>query len=430
MIVNRTLHAARIQRGWSQASLASKLETSAKNVSRWEHGETFPSPYYRERLCQLFDLDAGALGLLPSLAETGADMPKPLISPVSSSSFYNVQRFVGHEALLQSLLQQVQPGSVVALNGLPGIGKTTLLQMLIQHPLIQERFRDGIIWIGLGPTPDLPHHITWLAHLLGASTLALEQDYFEGDLLRFLREAIFTRHLLFVLDDVWAVENAFPFLVGSPSVAYVLTTRLPKVAVALASREPYLVPPLSFDTSQRLLTTLVPGLKSIDDRLLQQITALIGGLPLAIMLVGKYLASHSYGGQLRRLEMALNQIMDPAYRLHLSIPIAPVNFQDNDNVCSLDTAIALSDHYLSPRAQMALRALSVLPRAPFYFSEDVALAISGTELEVLDQLVDAGFLEPVEKHSYRIHPVISDYAGYHLQEKTPQVRLVEYMKSM
>lgn len=438
MVANRALYAARMRRGWSQAILANKLETSAKNVGRWERGETFPSPYYRERLCQLFDLDAEALGLLPSstgntLAATNVEKLKPHSSPVSPPSLNNTQRFIEHEALLHDLVEQVQPGSAVALTGLPGSGKTALLQTLIQHPQIQERFPDGIIWIGLGPTPDLPHRIIWLARLLGSSTFTMEQGYSEEHWLLFLREAIFTQHLLLVLDDVWAMEATFPFLIRSPSVAYVLSTRLPKVAIALATREPFVVPPLSLETSQHLLTTLAPCLKSIDERLLGQITALTGGLPLAITLIGKYLASHSYGGQLRRLEMALNQIMDLAYRLHLSIPLPSANFsraQDNDIVCSLDTTIALSDHHLPPLAQTALRALSVLPRGPFSFSEDAALAITATGLEVLDLLVDAGLLEPAEKHSYRMHPVISDYACYHRGERAPQIRLVEYMKNI
>ncbi len=177
MVANRALYAARMRRGWSQAILANKLETSAKNVGRWERGETFPSPYYRERLCQLFDLDAEALGLFPSSTgntstATSAEKLKPHSSPVSPPCFNTTQQFVGHEALLHSLLEQVLPGSVVALTGLPGSGKTALLQMLVQHPQIQERFPDGIIWIGLGPTPDLPHRIIWLARLLGSSTFA------------------------------------------------------------------------------------------------------------------------------------------------------------------------------------------------------------------------------------------------------------------
>ena len=51
-------------RGWSQEDVADKLGTSAVNISRWERGITFPSSYYRQRLCLLFEKDAAQLDLL------------------------------------------------------------------------------------------------------------------------------------------------------------------------------------------------------------------------------------------------------------------------------------------------------------------------------------------------------------------------------
>jgi transcriptional regulator with XRE-family HTH domain len=62
---NERLKAYRIRRTWSQEDLAEKVGTSSKNVGRWERGETFPSPYYRRKLCEVFDLSPGELGLLP-----------------------------------------------------------------------------------------------------------------------------------------------------------------------------------------------------------------------------------------------------------------------------------------------------------------------------------------------------------------------------
>ncbi|QBD75051.1 helix-turn-helix domain-containing protein [Ktedonosporobacter rubrisoli] len=64
----------RLQRGWSQARLAELIGTDAGNVSRWERGFSSPSPYFRERLCQLYDKSARDLGFLPGeLAEEGTN---------------------------------------------------------------------------------------------------------------------------------------------------------------------------------------------------------------------------------------------------------------------------------------------------------------------------------------------------------------------
>lgn len=61
---NLLLKQAREMRGWSQAKVALEIGTSAKIVSRWERGTSFPSPYFREKLCILFEQNAQALGLI------------------------------------------------------------------------------------------------------------------------------------------------------------------------------------------------------------------------------------------------------------------------------------------------------------------------------------------------------------------------------
>jgi NB-ARC domain len=442
---NRALSYARALRGWSQYVVASKIGTSSKNVSRWECGVTFPSPYYRELLCQLFELNAQSLGLLPLSVDddttdtsTSMSMPEPLAAMVSPPpQITDVPRFIGHEALLHELLRQLQLGRSLALVGLPGVGKTTLLGNLLQCSQIRERFPDGIIWVELGPTPDIPGHLSRIARLLGFSMDALEQEESEVGRLhllsQFLHEVFPTRHLLVVLDDIWSTETALPFFIGGPSVTYILTTRLPEVAFALTSQHPYIVPPLPFEASYQLLTTLAPAVEAINRTFLEEIIEFTGGLPLALTLIGKYLAFHSYGGQLHRLETALNKLTDTGYRLHLSSSSVQVNMpqtQNSDNVHSLDKTIALSTQRLPEVAQIALQALSVLPSAPEYFSEEAALAITAIEQEVLDLLVDVGLIEPIKNNSYRIHQVIADYGCYHLKEKAPQVRLIKYMEKV
>ena len=99
MTYNQALTRARSLRGWSQATVAEKLGTSRKNVSRWECGETLPSPYFRERLCQLFECDTEALNLLsPSASgynrDTNVDMTKSLPLPWHRKSCVLSNRFL------------------------------------------------------------------------------------------------------------------------------------------------------------------------------------------------------------------------------------------------------------------------------------------------------------------------------------------------
>jgi transcriptional regulator with XRE-family HTH domain len=66
MASNHRLKQARELRGWSQAKVAEQIGTDATTVSRWERGLFSPTPYFRERLCLLFDKNAEELGLMES----------------------------------------------------------------------------------------------------------------------------------------------------------------------------------------------------------------------------------------------------------------------------------------------------------------------------------------------------------------------------
>lgn len=69
---NHLLRRARQERGWSQRIVADRIGAPQDTmVTRWERGNAIPSPYYIERLCELFDMTATELGLLPE--ETAAE---------------------------------------------------------------------------------------------------------------------------------------------------------------------------------------------------------------------------------------------------------------------------------------------------------------------------------------------------------------------
>ena len=63
--LNSLLHDARLERGWSQQQLAELLGTTSVNISRWENGSNFPTPYYRQKLCEVFGKTPAELGLIP-----------------------------------------------------------------------------------------------------------------------------------------------------------------------------------------------------------------------------------------------------------------------------------------------------------------------------------------------------------------------------
>src|SRR6266700_5521597 len=63
-IPKQMLRKARERRGWTQQELADKLGTTPLAINRWEQGKTFPSSFYRTKLCDVFETSAEALGLV------------------------------------------------------------------------------------------------------------------------------------------------------------------------------------------------------------------------------------------------------------------------------------------------------------------------------------------------------------------------------
>ena len=62
-------------RGWSQEDVATRIGSDPKTVGRWERGLTFPSPYFQQRLVDLFGKDAEALGFIAGQGENSRHAP-------------------------------------------------------------------------------------------------------------------------------------------------------------------------------------------------------------------------------------------------------------------------------------------------------------------------------------------------------------------
>jgi predicted ATPase/transcriptional regulator with XRE-family HTH domain len=119
---NQLLRRARLERGWTQKVVADRI--GAPNdmmVTRWERGTAFPSAYYIERLCQLFEQRASDLGLLP---ESDSAEPSPPVvdrdaehelkqqQPASVGLIYVKQLAPQREPRLQDLLDRIRTENV------------------------------------------------------------------------------------------------------------------------------------------------------------------------------------------------------------------------------------------------------------------------------------------------------------------------------
>ncbi len=428
------LRQEREQRGWSQAHVARHVGTDARTVGRWERGATSPSPHFRTRLCELFQSDASTLGLLHAddeqLPHEGASSPSlPLEDPFLPRLLLPHDHLVGRETLIQEVLYRLQQRGMCTLQGLPGVGKTTLAHALAHHPEIPHLFPDGVLWISPGPTPDLPQVFAHWGALLGVPEAVRTKEHPVEQWSFLLRERLRHRRVLLIVDDAWTLETSLPLLIGGSGCGHLLTTRFPALALSLSVEPPIHVPELTKDQSFHLLTTLVPALLEGEHEEVSPLLERTGGLPLALMLLGKYLRSHAYSGQQRRLLQALRSLSEDQAQWSLSMPFspsAPPNPATHPSAWSLETVIGNSDVHLPPEAQQAFRALSVLPAKPHRFSEAAALAVMGQDASVLDLLSDAGLVESAGSGWYVMHQTIVSYGRKHLHDLSPWTRLVQY----
>src|SRR5579864_9035870 len=183
---NQRLKAERELRGWSQKYVAEQLGADHYYLSRWERGTAFPSPYYRQKLCVLFDKNAQELGLLQEWSSEHDEeaSERAILSPPPTETVHDpaipplsveTTGLVGRDEMFAQLKERLLGGSNVgltAINGLPGVGKTALAVALAHDGDVVGHFHDGILWAAMGPQPNVLGLLSRWGTLLGTPAVA------------------------------------------------------------------------------------------------------------------------------------------------------------------------------------------------------------------------------------------------------------------
>jgi tetratricopeptide (TPR) repeat protein len=201
--------------------------------------------------------------------------------------YSGVTEFVGREADLKQLHQQVQTGTTVAISaisGMGGIGKTELaLQYAYQH-VESPTYPGGICW--LRAREDLGIQIVSFAQT--GLDLSPPEDLELAEKVTWCWQHWRQGAVLVVLDDVQDYQNIRSLLPAAESrFRIVLTTRL-QLGSPVQNLEIKVLTPTA---SLALLRSLVTD-ERIDQQIdeANQICEWLGYLPLGLELVGRYLA--------------------------------------------------------------------------------------------------------------------------------------------
>ena len=236
---NPLLRRQRELRGWSQGQVAKELQAlfpgiavTAKHVARWESGKRKPGPYYREKLCVLFQTTADKLGFIPqdaSFEQNGEEAETAQEGEFSSLWTVPSRRnpfFTGRDQLLETIRERfVNNGppsfaQTQALCGLGGIGKT---QIALEYAY---RYRDAyqfVLWVRAARSTLLADFVA-LADLLNLP----EKDQKDQSVLVASIKRWFVSHdrWLLIFDNVDEIEPVYDLLPAELTGHVLLTTRI------------------------------------------------------------------------------------------------------------------------------------------------------------------------------------------------------------
>ncbi|MER5465719.1 tetratricopeptide repeat protein [Streptomyces sp. NPDC002668] len=330
-------------------------------------------------------------------------LPAPFLAPSRPSSL-----LVGRDELRGRIRELLSDG-VVALHGLPGVGKTALALDIAYDDEVRTRFPDGVLWAGLGAQGNVLRHLAdWGEHIgVGAQDL---RAHTASGWAEALHRKIGARRFLLIVDDAWDASDALALQMGGPSCAQLLTTRSPGIALEFGGavlRVDELAPP----DGLCLLETLAEEALGSNREAAAQLVSLVGGLPLALTLMGHHLRGAAFDGQpgvteaLERLRLAeerlrLERRQAPS-AAHPSLPAGlPI---------SLLSVLEIGHARLPASAREALRDLAAFPPKPNSFATTAAQTVTQAAAETLRAIVRAGLIESAGADRHVMHQVVHDF---------------------
>ena len=189
------------------------------------------------------------------------------------------EHFTGREHELAQLLQNLQPGRVVTLCGPGGIGKSALaaeaIWQITQGKTPPESFPDGVIWHSFYTEPQADLALENIARVFGEEPRPTPRDA--------AQRALAGRQVLVLLDGSEDADDLGNVLAVTSTCGVIVTSRSRHDAVA--ERQDLQALPL--EEAVTLLRAWGKA-RAADDTVAPRICELVGGVPLAVRLVGRY----------------------------------------------------------------------------------------------------------------------------------------------
>ena len=315
--------------------------------------------------------------------------------------------FLGRDELLAAMVERLMSGTDAALSasGQGGIGKTTMAVATAHDAEIHDYFSDGVLWAGLGLNPDVMGALAAWGEALGVDVARYAEPQQRAQA---IRNRIGLRRFLLVIDDAWHEDAAMLLKsAGGANCRHLLTTRDDGIAEAFTQGlGKTKVPVLDEEPAFQLLQRIAPRACKANPEAARQLARTVDGLPLALELLGAYLAPPKRSQFPELTDAAFKELADPTRRLEL----ATKRLGDlHGEAVTLRETILLSVETLPAEAATAFCALGAFAPKPETFDLEAAQAVTGSDAQTIAVLVEKNLVEHDGQH-LELHQTIREVA--------------------
>ncbi len=328
-----------------------------------------------------------------------------------------VTRFVGREAEIAELETMVEPGGLVTICGVGGLGKTRLAIELARR-WSADKLRTYVYWvplIGVMSPTELP---TAIGQGIGLHGLAGEEP------LRALIATLGDAPALLVMDNCEHIaaecgKLVTGLLAGCPQLSVLATSRTP---LEVDHEQVFAIPPLGGEPRGDLGETdatdlfidraavLAPSyaFTAANAEIIGRICQQVDGLPLAIELVASWIRVLSPRDLLSRIEAAMDA------------PGASAGAGLADRHRSMRAVLDGSWRWLGEDDRSVLAGLAVFVGG---FTREAAEEVTGASMTSLATLVERSLVQRLPDTlggaRYQVHELVRSYALERLAEARP-----------
>ncbi len=350
-------------------------------------------------------------------------LPSPARAPYMAPELArHIPRARETEAVIRLLLDPEREPlpAQVALRGAAGFGKSTLAAAVCASDDVQWAFDDGILWVELGPEPNVVDIVRRLFRALTGEAAAFRTM---SEATEALREWLEERQCLIVVDDVWRSSDLQPFFAGGSRCARIVTTQRLDVAVEVHAQ----VVDVSEMSPDEAVQLLASGLEPApeDRAALVSVVRRLGEWPLLLVLANAAIRQriHHTG----TLPGALEWI---AAALHRDGPVALDRKDATERNAAVARSLSVSFQFLTGREHRCFLELAIFPPAvPVTLSAARALwGMSDFEAEATAVcLADLSLVRlDLSAGTFTLHQAIRDYGARLLGDAPPvHARLVD-----